>query len=383
MTGMYQHGALGPPLDMLATARKRICAAVSALSATAVVCVAAVAPAEAAGPFTVIDPTDAPDQNLDGTCNSTYQGLCTLRAAIQEAEFAGGGTILLSPGIGAFDLTIPAGAEAQGGRPSNATGDLDISTNVTVTGQGPDESIIDGLGAVRIFDVHRGGVLNLRGVTLQNGRGDFDVASTHRHGGAIHNHGTINLDRVAVIGSTAPQAWGGGGITNASTGKATLRNVTLARNSADHGGAIENLGQLRMTNVTVAENAAVPDMNPGDFSGEGGGIFTGADGDTRMVNTIVAQNTTGGDCASHGFVLSGYDLQGDGSCGFTQSTDILDDPGFDPFGFGPPIFYPLAKWSPAVDAGNTNPGACPLTDIRGEPRPQLGHGRCDIGSYER
>ena len=58
-------------------------------------CVAAasaLAPAaNAAVTFTAIDPTDAPDANLNGQCASTHLGLCTLRAALQEAEHAGGG----------------------------------------------------------------------------------------------------------------------------------------------------------------------------------------------------------------------------------------------------------------------------------------------------
>ena len=48
------------------------------------------------------------------------QGLCTLRAAVQEAEHAGGGHIVLSAGIGDYRLTIPAGPEANANLPCPA-----------------------------------------------------------------------------------------------------------------------------------------------------------------------------------------------------------------------------------------------------------------------
>ena len=334
---------------------------------------------EAAPPnptFAVIDPTDSPDAKLDGKCAAKSSGLCTLRAAIQEAEIAEGGDVVLSAGIGDYNLTIPAGAESTE-PPSNETGDLDISTNVTVTGLRPDVSVIDGMNAVRIFDVHQGGFLRLAGVTLQHGHGDFDRESGHSHGGAIHNHGTISLGRVALVDSGSPGGWGGGGLTNAGTGVALLQNVTVARNSAARGGGIENLGDLRMLNVTVTDNT----------SSNGGGIFTAAGSTASATNTLVAKNAGGAQCAMNGTVNSGgYNLQGDASCSFTQSTDRLGDPGFVGGGLsGEPIFYPLLPTSQAVDTGS--PLICPNTDVRDVVRPQDGNGDsialCDIGSYER
>ena len=134
-------------------------------------------------------------------------------------------------------------------------------------------------------------------------------------GGAIHNHGTVSLDHVALVRSTsAAPGWGGGGITNAGNGTALLQNVTVARNSTNaRGGGIENLGDLRMLNVTVAENSAP--------AAQGGGVFTGAN-TTGTTNSIVATNTSGADCATPGGTVSsgGYNLHGDGTCGFDQST---------------------------------------------------------------
>ena len=90
-------------------------------------------------------------------------------------------------------------------------------------------TVIDGMNAVRIFDVHQGAFLRLRGVTLQNGKADYDDKSHHSHGGAIHNHGTLSLDRVAVVNSTSSGTWGGGGLTNAGTGRLVRAHPVVRR----------------------------------------------------------------------------------------------------------------------------------------------------------
>jgi hypothetical protein len=342
--------------------------------------------------FTVIDTTDAPDAQLNGVCASTYQGLCTLRAAVQEAEFAGGGRIVLSAGIGDYRLTIPAGPEANpflscpaqppgpSSCPTNRTGDLDIRTNVMVNGIGVADSVIDGANINRIFDVHAGGRLWLQDMTLQNGKADFDSATFHEHGAAIHNHGRLDLDRVAVINSssTSPShAWGGGGITNA--GEAQLVNVTIARNSTDaQGGGIENRGELRTLNVTITDNSAP--------QGKGGGIFFATAPNVKMLtaDAIVALNRMGADCSGRQkIVSSGANLGSDGTCRFPASSDRRKiKPYFNRNAFGPPLFYPLLPNSYAVDRHYL----CQYNDIRSVPRPQDGNGdgvaRCDSGSYE-
>jgi hypothetical protein len=360
---------------------RQLAAGACALLGTAVVLLAAVGSANATPVFNVVDVEDAPDAAIgDGTCASTHLGLCTLRAAIMEAEAEGGGIVTLATntGLGDYQLTIPSGSEASIGSPArNATGDLDISTNIRVDGGGPESSVIAGNGSFRIFDVHKGGTLWLRGVTVQNGRGEIDGRTNHEHGGAIHNHGSLTLADVAVIGSSTPAGWGGGGITNASGATAQLSNVTVARNSTSaQGGGIENLGELHMLNVTVAENTAP--------AGQGGGVFdSGSPWNTA--DALVASNA-GGDCRLAGTPAvnsTGGNFAGDASCGFTATTDGSGDPEFDTTRFGPPLYYPLQRSSPAVDVLNL----CQYDDIRGVLRPLDGDGTgqvlCDSGSFER
>ena len=377
-----------------------LAATLSALTLLAVG--ATVAPSQSSPVFTVNDTTDAPDLHLDGACASTHLGFCTLRAAIQEAEHAGGGIVQLPPtGTGDYLLTIPPGDE---GTPASGTfplwnlgGDLDITSDIRVDGLGstPFDVVIDGQGTHRIFDVHNAcclpmplehgrGSLWLRNLTLQNGLGDPDPESGHEHGGAIHDHGDLTLSDVAVINSSVTAAgWGGGGMTVAGTGVAQLSNVTVAGNSTGlHGGGIENLGVLRMLGVTIAENTAP--------AGKGGGIFLGLPPSGTpptmgpMAATLVAKNT-GGDCAiTAGRVISsGSNLDGNGTCRFTHASDRTGAPGFDTSGVLGPSFYPLQSTSRAVDRGVL----CQNHDIRGVNRAEDGNGdgvaRCDAGSYER
>jgi hypothetical protein len=211
-----------------------------------------VGPASAAPVFTVDDTVDAPDAKPgDGVCESTQDNHCTLRAAVMEAEASGGARIVLPAGT--FHLTIPGGKEVDSSAtgqnaPDPAVGDLDISTGTDIIGAGPDKTVIDGMNSVRVFDVHHnGGVLGLESLRIKNGRADYDSASKHVHGGAIHNHGYLHLFHVVVDDNASVAHWGGGGITNGGDGVANLTEVTVARNtSPSHGGGIENVGRLSM-----------------------------------------------------------------------------------------------------------------------------------------
>lgn len=404
-----------------ARGRRRVAVGLSVACAAVLLLVIGPRPARAQSPYLVNDTVDAVDSNLnDGRCEST-PGNCTLRAAIMQAEHDGGGTVELEGGLGDFHLTIPAGDEGDStlscpttgavpvhnNCPTNRTGDLDIHTHIRVIGQGVADSVIDGTHVTRIFDVHDDahgrGDLELTDLTLENGNSEFDKAANHEHGGAIHNHGTIRLERVAVIDSTSDrpsEAWGGGGITNADSGDATLLNVTIAGNSTNfEGGGIENKGVLRMFYVTITGNSA-PGIRCSPFASrgfhcvlwQGGGLFLAANSTTYVADTIVADNGRGHDCAGPGAVRSsGGNVQGDGSCPFDHATDRIGDPGFDPGAPGPPRWFPLLATSPAVDVPTTLicGVAFAALDIRGAVRPQGGDPEndgflnCDSGSFER
>ncbi len=110
------------------------------------------------------------------------------------------------------------------------------------------------------------------------------------------------------------------------------------------------------------------------------------DGTVSALNTIVAKNIPGADCA--GTITSlGNNLSSDSSCQFVQASDLPNtDPLLGPLqnNGGPTVTHALLDASPARDAG-TNAG-CPANDQRGTARPTDsdadGVSTCDIGAYE-
>jgi len=147
---------------------------------------------------------------------------------------------------------------------------------------------------------------------------------------------------------------------------------------------------VTLTNVTIADNVA-PDG--------GGGIWNVSTVMT-LKNTIVAGNDGGGvfgdDCgtAVTAITSAGYNLDSDGSCGFSATGDISNtDPLLGPLtdNGGPTLTHAITGASPAVDAGNpATPGsggdACEAVDQRKVARPIDGdldtNAVCDVGAYE-
>ena len=319
----------------------------------------------------------------------------TLRECIIEAnKFSG---VTLSVPAGTYTLTI-----AGQGEDAAATGDLDITANMTISGAGADSTIIQAgtdatNGIDRVFHlladatlsdmtvrfgnlgtstegggiyIDNAAVVNLTEVAVQN--------NTGKHGGGIYNrNGTLTVSASTISGNAAASGHGGGLYHDGGT-TATLTNVTFSGNSAtSDGGGIYGNDPLTLVNVTLTGNTA----------SKGGGIRRNG-GTASLKNTIIAGNTaaTGPNC--DGTITSaGYNLDSGNSCLLTGTGDQINT---DPLlgnlldNGGPTLTHALALLSPAVDAG-TNSGA-PATDQRGQPRPYDGDGDAvaitDIGAYE-
>jgi CSLREA domain-containing protein len=107
----------------------------------------------------------------DGVC-ATEAGLCTLRAAIQEANAVPGPDSIELP-AGTFELAVPPVNEN-----GIETGDLDITDALTIAGTGAAASVIDAgepqpgsapevRGLDRLFEVHASaGEVELSGLTI-------------------------------------------------------------------------------------------------------------------------------------------------------------------------------------------------------------------------
>ncbi len=284
-----------------------------------------------------------------------------------------GGGIFNAGTLTLTNATISGNSAGLGGGIFNA-GALTL-TDVTVSGNSAalGGGILNGGIAVAGVQAPIGGAgtSTLTDVTISGNSADLS-------GGGIFNSGTSTLTNVTISGNSAVQQ--GGGIFNAgfaivgkssavgvalpNPGALTLTNVTISGNSAGQGGGISN-SALTPTNVTIS----------GVYANSGTGTIW-------LMNTIVANSTSGGNCV--GTIISlGHNLDSGSTCGFTQAGDLFNtDPMLSNYGLrnngGPTKTIALLAGSPAIDAAD--PANFPPTDQRGVIRPQ-GAGP-DIGAYE-
>ncbi|HEY0640073.1 MAG TPA: DNRLRE domain-containing protein [Pseudonocardiaceae bacterium] len=249
---------------------------------------------EAAGPFDVTTLADGTDADPgDGLCR-TGAGQCTLRAAIQEANStAAADTITLMAGT--YVLTI-----APSGDNGDATGDLDITRPLTISGPGPMTTIIDAgaapggappeqAGMDRLIEIgETAGNVTLRGLTLREG---YDADQ----GGALLNAsaGTVRLEHARVLDSYATAF--GGGISHVGGGRLDLLGVTVAGNDTvgEGGGIHADAGAL-----TVTGTSSAPSVISGNTAREGGGLHhaggvsvVGLPNSVSLTGVTVADNT--------------------------------------------------------------------------------------------
>lgn len=181
---------------------------------------------------------------------------------------------------------------------------LDISLRLTLIGAGPDSTFLDGAHTHRVLSAASTN-LTLHDVTLQHGR----VSS--QNGGAVINYGTLTLQNVQVISSTAVNG-GGAGIFN--SGNLTLENSEISGNVADGvGGAIYGWynSAVTATNSLIAHNEG----------NQGGGIYNL--GTAVLTNAAIRHNFApvfggglvifGGSVSLSGVTVSGNQTDGYGA----------------------------------------------------------------------
>jgi len=260
----------------------------------------------------------------DGVCSVSD---CSLREAVDNANACPGPQTIHLP-AGGYILTI-AGAEED----ANATGDLDITDDLSILGVGAPS--VDGGGIDRVFEIISpavvdmdlliivngvaqlgGGIRNHGNLTITNssihdnvaevppggvgsagGGGIFNESGTLTllgtqifdnvadHGGGIHNFATATLiaEDVLIQGNVANDM--AGGIWNNFASNATLNNVELRDNDAvAHGAGIYNAGHLEANWITLVENVAGLD---------GGGLWAGPDGETYLYDAWFTNNNAG------------------------------------------------------------------------------------------
>jgi len=118
--------------------------------------------------------------------------------------------------------------------------------------------------------------MTLRNVTV--------AGNTAREGGGIQAWRTrLELDSCSITDNEATESWGGGiSVTTDSLGSLTLKNVTVARNTAQDGGGIQTFkARVELTGCTIRDNEAV---------GHAGGGIHCLDADTASFTDVTLRD---------------------------------------------------------------------------------------------
>ena len=310
---------------------------------------------------TTVDGADAVPG--DGVCEMTASaGDCSLRAAIDEAN--------AQPATARTGIAVPTGTYVLTGSPdedANASGDLDVVGDVTISASGPGV-VIDGGGVDRVLDVH--GTLALNRLTVTGGTNAGAASPTSYNGGGVQVGAGADA-RIHLVTLTGNAANAGGGLAVYPGAAADLLLSTISANTATNAfgvaGGVASGGTTSLVSSTVTANA-------GGGVGQEGGTLSAA-------STIVADQASGTDC--YGTLTSaGHNLDSDGTCLGTPTTgDVASgtarlDPLTDNGGFTP-THLPQGG-SDALDGDD--PASTLTVDQRQAPRPQGAAG--DIGSTE-
>ena len=293
---------------------------------------------------------------------------------------------------------------------------------LTIQGDGPNSTFIDGLGAVRPFTIIDSTV-KISGLTLRNGAATDGAAiqstggnlqidrcslaqnrASNRGGAVALSEGSLRITNSTLSGNHANT---GGGV-HASNASVTIVNSTFSTNEAGSGGGVHNqAGSIQAFNSTFTKNAALG--LPGE-TGLGGGLWHEGASTLLIHNSIVAGNlaSSGPDIHSISPLMSnGANFIGD-TTGI-ENSQSLSDPSFaststslsqvlDPIlanNGGATKTHALPFGSPAIGRAVTADAIDPidsvignsndirlLNDQRGPGYPRQRHAAVDIGATE-
>jgi fibronectin-binding autotransporter adhesin len=297
-------------------------------------------PVQFGSPSFIVTTTNDHD---DGVCGG---GDCTLREAINRANFLGGThTITFASGVtGTITLS------------GNAFDELSVTSNLTISGPGARTLAVSGNSTHRIFAFDASASCSISGLTIRDGKyaPSSDTTGEIHQGGAVFNFGSVAFNDCAFISNSVTGAsntfnggFGGSGqggaiynhggylafnrctfSGNGATGAAgnTFSSGNLfgpgGNGGAGQGGAVFNnaAGTLMVTNCTFSGNTAMGgNGGPGNSSASGasGGNANGAAicnlGMMQIISATVSGNTgTGGTGAAYGFQGRGPNGSGNG-----------------------------------------------------------------------
>jgi CSLREA domain-containing protein len=232
--------------------------------------------------FNVNTTTDAVDAVPGNGVCLTAAGKCSLRAAIQEANFNANSDIVVLP-AGTYSISIAGLSED-----ANLTGDFDILQPLEIRGSGIDTTIINGASLDRIFDAKSGKNFILKDLTIKGGN-----VLTSGEGGAVRYVGNaaslLTIDGVDFFKNKGSI---GGALFAAGDSKVTITDSNFEGNIAQSAGgaylaittnAVNVSDSLFSSNLSLSSGASLivsADVNVNlfdlEFEGNDGGMMAGA-----------------------------------------------------------------------------------------------------------
>jgi len=248
---------------------------------------------------TTLDVVDSDTTSFDSLLLDYAAGNdISLREAIMAANAQPGADTIELP-AGAYELNI-IGNSVSG----DNTGDHDITSDVTINGDGSGTTSITAIGLNdRVIEIHSGAKLTVNDLTIEDGSkrsgsGIYNAGTLVTNnvvvqnnlagnllGGALWNQGTANLNFTEIQFNSANS---GGGIYNSSTGDITFTSTTVLGNtSTGQGAGLNNTGTAEITGSAFLDN-----------EGLNGGAIANDKGTVTIVNSTFngndASNATGG-----------------------------------------------------------------------------------------
>lgn len=227
------------------------------------------------------------------------------------------------------------------------TSELNLTSNITITGPGAGLLTFSGGGSNRVLTISHGATVNLSGLTIANG---FVNAS----GGGIFNAGNLTIRSSVIQNNTANgSSSDGGGIYTVSGSRLLLQDSTIRNNMAgDDGGGIRNDGNLILLNSTINNNQA-----NGNSTASGGG---------GLINVVGATASITNSTFSGNLAPNGGAIRNDGNLILRNSTITNNQASVDVGGivnsFNPLTGAPIGRTTlqNSVIAGNVDLTTAPL-----------------------
>jgi hypothetical protein len=350
-----------------------------------------------------------------GNCSS-WANACTLQTAISSSS-AGDeiwvrvGTHIPHPSDRAVSFNLLNGVGIYGGFAGTETqrSQRNPAANVTILsgdlngddGQNFTNNSENSFHVVKSVDNDSTAILD--GFTIQRGNANSTTRPDNSGGGMLNASSSPTLINVTFSQNSASVIDGNGGGMHNDRSSPRLINVTFYANQAYIGGGMSGYvnSNPRLVNVTFSQNSAsfhgggmgIGNNNPmlinvtfwGNSAQAGGGMFNSQSSPT-LINTIIANSPSGGDCVGTAVNAASSNNLIEGTtnaCGLTDGVSgnivgaepnlglLANNGGFTQT-------HALLRGSPAIDTGtNVN---CPQTDQRRRSRPQ--GSQCDIGAVE-